>query len=192
MGKSKQRATYDDLRKLPDHVIGELVAGELFATPRPAPRHSLAHTGIIVQVGGLFGGPPGAGGGGGGWWILTEPELHFGQDVLVPDVAGWRRDRMPVLPEGPAFELPPDWVCEVMSPSTERLDHAFKKPAYARAGIPYAWFVYPASETLEVMQLVGGRWSIIATHEGGMRVRPAPFDAMEIDLSAWWPPSPRD
>jgi Uma2 family endonuclease len=184
MAKSKRRATYDDLAKLPEHVVGEIIDGELIATPRPASPHAAAASAIGMDIGGAFHGPPGRGPG--GWWILFEPELHFGQDVLVPDLAGWRHERMPRIPNVPAFELPPDWVCEVVSPSTERVDRARKMGIYARVQVPHLWLVNPLVRTLEVYRLDGSTWSLVATHSGDERVRAVPFDALELELARWW------
>jgi Uma2 family endonuclease len=185
MAKSKRRATYDDLLKLPDHVVGEIIEGELIATPRPALPHAAAASAIGMDIGGAFHGPP-SGRGPGGWWILFEPELHFGQEVVVPDLAGWRHERMPRIPNAPSVELPPDWVCEVVSPSTERVDRARKMAIYARVKVPHAWLVNPLAQTLEVYGLDGERWSLLATHAGNERVRVVPFEAIELDLARWW------
>jgi Uma2 family endonuclease len=125
-------------------------------------------------------------GGPGGWWILDEPELHFGQDVLVPDLAGWRRTRMPRLPDTAFFPLPPDWVCEVLSPSTAMLDRAKKLAIYAREGVAHAWIIDPILGTLEVLQLESGRWAILATHYGNVVVRAEPFTDIDLELSALW------
>src|SRR5918994_1136860 len=117
----KPRATYDDLLQVPPHRVAEIVDGELHVSPRPASRHALAASLIGSDLVGPFhqgrGGP-------GGWWILFEPEVHLGGDVVVPNVAGWRRARLPEFPDTPAFTVAPDWVCEVVSPGTERLDRA--------------------------------------------------------------------
>jgi Uma2 family endonuclease len=123
----------------------------------------------------------------GGWWLLNEPELHFGADVLVPDIAGWRRERMPVVPSVAYFTLAPDWICEVLSPSTESIDRSKKLAIYSREGVQNAWLLNPLLQTLEVWRLVSQRWSLIGTHEGGARVRAEPFDAVELPLSALWP-----
>lgn len=176
-------ATYDDLVAVPENLVAEIVDGELWTSPRPAPRHTRAHSslaGIIM--------PPydHRRGGPGGWWILTEPELHFGDDVLVPDVAGWRRERMPRLPETAYFSLVPDWICEVISPSTARLDRAKKLRIYAREGVRHAWIVDPLAHTIEVLRLEDGRWSIAATHAGLDVVRVEPFEAIDLELSLLW------
>jgi Uma2 family endonuclease len=122
----------------------------------------------------------------GGWWILVEPELHFGADVLVPDLAGWRRHRMASLPATPYIALAPDWVCEVLSPSTEAIDRAKKLGIYAHAAIAHAWLVNPVLQTLEVLTLSSGRWTVVATHEDAEPVRAEPFDAVELELGALW------
>jgi len=176
-------ATYDDLVQVPDIMVAEIVDGELHASPRPAPRH--AHAGSALGV--LIGGPYHQGRGGpGGWWILYEPELHFARNVLVPDFAGWRRSRMPRLPETAYFSLAPDWVCEVLSPSTAALDRAKKLGIYAREGIAHAWVIDPIALTLEVMRLEGGRWAILDTHAGAVIVRAEPFTEIDFDLGALW------
>jgi Uma2 family endonuclease len=185
MAGSKRRATYDDLLKLPEHLVGEIIDGELIATPRPASPHALAGSAIGGDLWGPFHGSSKGGPGPGGWVILFEPELHFGADVLVPDLAGWRRERMPRVPNVAAFELAPDWVCEVVSPSTERIDRAHKMAIYARVKVAHLWLVNPLQRTLEIYRLEDA-WKLLATHDGDTRVRAAPFDAIELDLSRWW------
>lgn len=177
----KRRASYDDLLQVPPHRVGEIVDGDLHVSPRPASRHALASSGLGSKLWGSFhrGGP-------GGWWILFEPELHFGDNVLVPDLAGWRRERMPTFPDTPAFSLAPDWVCEIVSPSTERLDRAKKMPVYARENVTYLWLVNPTARTLETYQLSESRWLLLATYEGATVVRAKPFDAIELDLTPLW------
>ena len=176
-------ATYDDLVKLPDNLVAEIVGGELHASPRPAPRHAVASSGLGPLLVGPFqwgrGGP-------GGWWILDEPELHLGGEVLVPDLAGWRRTRMPSIPETAFFPLAPDWVCEVLSPSTAALDRARKLAIYAREGVAHGWLIDPIARTLEVLQLESGRWSILATHLGDEVVRAEPFATSELALRDFW------
>src|SRR5262249_37785384 len=120
------------------------------------------------------------------WLILDEPELHLGADVLVPDLAGWRRERVAEVPDLAAFELPPDWICEVLSPSTSAHDRADKLPIYARAGTTHAWLIDPAPQTLEVLRRSDRQWTIIATYRGDAKVRAEPFDAIELDLSTLW------
>jgi Uma2 family endonuclease len=175
-------ATYDDLVKLPDNLVAEIVEGELHATPRPAVRHALAGSGIGRVVTPAFDhSRPG------GWWLLYEPELHFGGDVLVPDWAGWRRARLPHMPDAPYLSLAPDWVCEILSPSTAALDRARKLGIYAREGVSHGWLIDPIAHTLEVLQLESGRWSILATHFGDATVRAVPFDEIELPLRELWP-----
>jgi Uma2 family endonuclease len=187
VARSKQGATYEDLLKLPEHVVGEIIDGELIVSPRPSPAHSNAETAIAAEVGGPFSGPPGGRRGPGGWWILLEPELHLGPDVLVPDLAGWRRERMPRLPSKVGIELPPDWLCEVVSPSTERIDRSRKLRVYARVKVPHVWLVNPLARTLEVLRLEGESWHVDVVHDGDALVRVPPFDAVELELSRWWP-----
>lgn len=175
---------WDELCALPEHKVGEIVGGELYASPRPAGPHSR----VATKVGSRLDGPFDVGDGGpGGWILLFEPELHLGGDVLVPDVAGWRRERMPhVGEEVVAFELAPDWICEVLSQSTSALDRVRKMPAYARERVQFAWLIEPIQRTLEVFELQGAHWKLVGTGEGDAKVRAVPFDAIELDLSSLW------
>lgn len=175
--------TYADLVALPANVVGEIVAGELHASPRPAAKHAAASS----HLGGELYAPFGRGRGGpGGWIILDEPELHLGDDVLVPDLAGWRRERMPELPDAAAFTLAPDWAAEVLSPSTSRLDRVGKLPIYAREAVPHVWLIDPVAEVLEVFRLEQGRYTLLLTAGGDDAVPAEPFDAIELSLASLW------
>jgi Uma2 family endonuclease len=176
-------ATYADLVALPDTLVAEVVDGELHASPRPAPRHALAGS----AIGGRLVQPYQDGAGGpGGWWILDEPELHLGPNVLVPDLGGWRRSRLPQLPETTYFSLSPDWICEVLSPSTAQLDRAKKLAIYARERVAHAWLIDPLARTLEVLRLDHGRWVILGTHAGSEVVRAEPFVEIDLGLDGLW------
>jgi Uma2 family endonuclease len=180
----KRGATYADLYAVPDNFVAEIIAGELYASPRPAVPHSHAASVLGIELGGPFhrgrNGP-------GGWVLLDEPELHFGDDVLVPDIAGWRRERLPTVPTAAYLTLAPDWLCEVLSPSTEMIDRKKKLSVYARECVGNVWLVDPLLETLEVRRLESQRWSLLAKHEGRASVRAEPFDAIELELGALWP-----
>jgi Uma2 family endonuclease len=183
--KTKSGATYDDLLKLPDTFVAEIVEGDLFASPRPRGRHTIAAT---VLAGELV--PPfhhGRSPGPGGWWVAVEPELHLGDDVLVPDLAGWRRERMPEYPlEAAAVEIAPDWLCEVVSPGTEALDRRRKLPVYAREGVDHVWLINPGSRTLEIFRRSGASWVLVTAFAEDEVVRAEPFDAIELDLLLLW------
>ena len=185
MSTARRRATYQDVVEAPEHLVAELIDGELITSPRPASPHALAASAMSMDLS-PFHQPPGAAGKPGGWWILYEPELHFGDDVLVPDLAGWRRKRMPEFPNVAWFAQAPDWACEALSPSTRSLDRDRKMPIYAREGIGHLWLVDPLARTLEVYRLAGGRWPLAATHQGGALVRAEPFEALELDMRRWW------
>jgi len=177
----KKGATYDDLRDVPDHFVAEMFDGELYATPRPALPHAHASSALGSKIFESFHrtGP-------GGWVILDEPELHFGSDVLVPDLAGWRRERLPTLPADAYMTLAPDWICEVLSASTEALDRGKKLRIYAREGVAHCWLVDPVRQALEVLSLESGKWTLLDRHEGRINVRAVPFDAIELELGALW------
>lgn len=184
MSVAPRRATYDDLIAVPDHLVAEIVAGELFTSPRPALRHAAATARIHLDLGDLEG-LPGATSRG-GWWFLIEPELHFGSDVLVPDLAAWRIERMPAIPDTVAATLAPDWVCEVVSPSTGRLDRTRKMPVYAREDVRHLWMVDPVARTLEVYRLEGASWAVAGTYGGDETIHAEPFDLVELDMRRWW------
>jgi Uma2 family endonuclease len=176
-------ATYEDLRAVPENRVAEIVEGRLYASPRPGPRHADAASGLGAALRGPF---DRARGGPGGWRILFEPELHLSSDVLVPDIAGWRRERLPELPEEAYVAVAPDWICEIVSPSTAALDRVKKLRVYARERVTHAWIVEPLAQTIEVLHLENGRWSIVSMCAGTDVVRLEPFDAMELDLTLLW------
>jgi Uma2 family endonuclease len=180
-----RRATYADVLAAPPHVIAEVIDGVLYTQPRPATPHTLASSALGEELGPPFrrgrGGP-------GGWLLLDEPELHLGAepDIVVPDLAGWRRERMPELPDAPYLTLAPDWACEVLSPRTQALDRTRKLPLYAREGVTHVWLIDPLAQTLEVYRLDGDTYRLVATHAGTATVRAEPFDAVELELAALW------
>ena len=177
------RATYRDVLAAPPHVVAELVNGALYTHPRPSTPHALAAMALSEELGPPFrrgrGGP-------GGWVLLPEPELHVGEDVLVPDLAGWRRERMPKVPDAAYLELAPDWVCEILSPSTEALDRGPKMAAYGRASVSFAWLVDPADRALEAFLNEGGRWRPAGAWRGEVAVSARPFEALALELGALW------
>ncbi len=182
---SQKPATYDDLKAVPPHMMGQIVDGELIRLPRPAAGHAI----VTSNLGADLTGPFGRGKGGPrGWLILDEPELHLAADVLVPDLGSWRRDRLPVeIPADMAFfTVVPDWVCEVLSPSTAAIDRVQKARIYARGGVRWRWTIDPVGKTLEADELREGRWSSLGVWGPGEKPRVPPFDAIELELDAWW------
>jgi Uma2 family endonuclease len=182
---ARKRAQYADLLDLPAHHVGEIIEGVLYAQPRPAARHALASSVLGEELGPPFhrgrGGP-------GGWMILDEPEIHLGPepDIVVPDLAGWRRERMPELPDEAFLTLAPDWACEVSSPSTHKLDRSKKLPVYQRERVAHVWFVDPAARTLEIFRLDGDSYRWVVTRADDEVCRAEPFDAIELELGALW------
>ena len=180
---ARRPATYADLEALPVGSVGEIVGGELVASPRPAFPHAIAASRLGELVG-PFARAPGRP----GWLIVDEPELHLGGDVLVPDLAGWRRERLPKSLDMAASTLAPDWLCEVLSPSTAAHDRAVKLPAYAREGVRHVWLLDPLLRTLEVVRLEGEHYTLLATHRGVEAVSAEPFDALALELRLLWEP----
>ena len=180
---AERRGTYDDVLRSPDRVVAELLFGTLYQTPRPSTPHAIAASAIGEELGPPFkrgrGGP-------GGWMILDEPEVHLGEHVVVPDLGGWRRERLPEVPVGPYLELAPDWVCEVLSPSTRALDRGPKLRVYAEYKVAFVWLIEPLERLVEVLELDGATYRIVDTAQGEANVRLRPFDAIELPLSALW------
>lgn len=181
----RQPNLYSELEALPENLVGEIIGGELHAHPRPAGPHAVSCSVLASEI--L---PPyhRGRGGPGGWWIIVEPELHFVRDteVLVPDIAGWRRERMPRIPEDQRFEVVPDWVCEILSPSSAKRDRVIKMPVYARYGVAYLWLVDPLAKTLETFALDRGRWLVTGQFKDEDVARIAPFDELDLELKALW------
>jgi Uma2 family endonuclease len=185
MQPAESYSLYDQLIALPEGLTGEILNGQLHAQPRPAVPHIRAESVLQIEIGGPFdrgrGGP-------GGWWILVEPEIHFVRDreVCVPDLAGWRRARLPRLPRDQRFEVVPDWVCEILSPSTESKDRQIKMPIYARYGVGFAWLVDPLEQTLEAFALEQQNWRELGSWKGEETVAVPPFDAVRLALRNLW------
>ena len=184
--KAIQRATYQDVLNAPPHKVAEVIEGSLYLNPRPASRHTRASSVLGSSIGTPYdydrSGP-------GGWWILDEPELHLAEDILVPDLAGWRRERMPEYPDVKFFTLAPDWVCEILSPSTRAIDQGLKRTIYAREGVKWLWFVDPDVRTLEAFELRDGQWLLLDTLTENDPVSLPPFDAISFSLGDLWPES---
>lgn len=179
MTSALKHASYDALSRLPEHVVGEIVDGELVVSPRPSLEHGSAAIELAYDLSGPFhrgrGGP-------GGWRFVGEPELHLGADVLVPDLAGWRRERMPEPPRGPYLSLSPDWVCEILSPSSVRHDRLKKGTIYANNGVAHYWLLDPMARMLEVYRLQQGTWLQVGVFDDERPVHAEPFDAVALDL----------
>jgi Putative restriction endonuclease len=182
---SKRRpATYADLEAVPAHLVAEIIFGNLETHPRPAPRHAVASNALGHELTGPFqkgrGGP-------GGWIFMVEPELHLGPHVVVPDLAAWRRERMSSMPEKAYIETPPDWVCEVISPSTEAIDKGPKRRIYATYHVPYLWHLNPAAKLLEVFELKDEHWVLFEVFQDNEQVAAPPFSAVPFSLADLWP-----
>ena len=177
-------ATYADLEAVPPHLVAEILFGSLVTHPRPTPRHATAQSAITGELTGAFqrgrGGP-------GGWVFMIEPELHLGPHVVVPDIAGWRKERLPHMPTTAYVETSPDWVCELLSPSTENNDRGPKRRIYATFGVSHMWFVDPVARRLEAYALRDAQWVLLETFDGSDDVNAAPFDAVPFSISALWP-----
>jgi Uma2 family endonuclease len=185
MQMAARRTPYDELLGLPEGLTGEILDGQLHTQPRPSGPHVLVDSALGDELIGPFqrgrGGP-------GGWWILREPEVHFVRDVevAVPDLAGWRRIRMPTIPTGHRFEVVPDWVCEILSDSTASKDRNIKMPIYARYGVAHAWLIDPRAHTLEAFALRDGSFTPIGRFSGSAAVSVAPFEAVTLTLADLW------
>ncbi|TDR94775.1 Uma2 family endonuclease [Enterovirga rhinocerotis] len=180
---ARRRATYADLEAVPETLVAEIIDGVLETHPRPRPEHGAAANSLSYELTGPFnrgrGGP-------GGWIFLVEPELHLGSHIVVPDIAGWRRERLP-RPKDAFITIVPDWICEILSPSTARLDRGPKRRIYASAGVQHLWLLDPVEGVLEAFGLAGEQWLLLATIERGEMVSVAPFDAISFPLDDLFP-----
>jgi len=181
---AERAATYEDLLAVPEHLVAEILFGRLVTHPRPAPRHAVAGSALGAALGGPFqfgrDGP-------GGWLFMDEPELHLAGHVAVPDLAAWRRERMSQLPDTAWIEMAPDWICEVLSPSTERYDRTDKRAIYADAGVGHVWHVDPELQMLEVFELRDGKWLLLGVFHDNADVSAAPFSQVSFPLGLLWP-----
>jgi len=182
--KLERPATIADLRALPATVRGEIIDGDLYAFPRPRARHGSLETSLAADLHRPFqqrrGGP-------GGWWILVEPGIEVARSPeFSPDLAGWRRERLPRLPDDASITVVPDWICEILSPSTRGYDLLVKRRFYAEIGVGHLWYVDPEVRSLTVSRLVEGKWLELGVHGPAEKVRAEPFEAIEIDLAIWW------
>jgi Uma2 family endonuclease len=177
-------ATYADLEKVPPHLVAEIIHGVLETHPRPVGRHGAAQATLQGELHSPYrkgsGGP-------GGWIFISEPELHLGSHVLVPDIAGWKRERLPDVPKTPGITVPPDWVCEVLSPATAKRDRGAKQMIYAEFGISHFWVVDPSNRLIDAYQLVAGKWMLLGSVGGSDEVSLPPFEAARFPLDLLFP-----
>jgi Uma2 family endonuclease len=187
---SPRAPTLADLDALPPGIVGEIIEGVLYTMTKPRAPHQRA----TRAIGGTIGAPFDDGRDGpGGWWILTEPGIELPSDTkeISPDVAGWRRERMPELPVDEPIRVVPDWVCEILSPTMRRHDQGVKVPYYAKVGVPFLWLVDVEARVLTVHRLEAGDWRIIGAYGVESEARIAPFDAVPLSVVDWWPPAAR-
>jgi len=181
--ETRPNATYQDVIDAPKHKVAEIIDGTLYLSPRPPFGAARAKQNLLLRLWGPYdrgeGGP-------GGWWLLREPEFYLETDVLVPDLVGWRRDRIPVLPDASGIDLPPDWACEALTPVTRALDLTSKRSLYARAGIPHLWQIDDEARLLEAFTLASGQWRLVAALCDDQEVCLAPFEAVSFSLSELW------
>ncbi len=180
-----RQCLYHEPEALPANLVGEIVNGRLHTQPRPAGPHAVAAS----RLGADLEGPYGRGRGGpGGWWIIDEPEVHLIRDevVVVPDIGGWRTKRMPQVPRDHRFEIVPDWVCEILSPSTAKFDRTEKLPLYARFEVAHLWLLDLLARSLEVYRLAEGRWTLFQIHKDEETVTAPPFSEISIALAELW------
>ncbi len=177
-------ATRRDLDRLPRSWRGEIIHGTIYAFPRPRAPHQFASGALSGDLRDPFGRGRG---GPGGWWILMEPGIELpSAREFSPDVAGWRRERLPRLPRTGAITIAPDWVCEVLSPRTRAYDLVIKRRFYAEIGVPHLWYVEPIARAITASKLVSGQWVDTGAWCQSEKAHIEPFEAVELDLSGWW------
>lgn len=181
---ARKKATYDDLFSIPDNMTGEIIAGELIVTPRPSRKHGFCVTALGTAITGPY--QFGQGGGPGGWVIIIEPEIGLGENIVVPDLAGWKRARFPFQEESNWITVVPNWIGEILSPSTLRNDKVKKMPLYAQYGVEHIWLVDPSAMTLDAFRLESGRWLLLGSYADHDQVRVEPFPELPISLDKLW------
>ena len=178
------RATYADILSAPPHLIAEIIGGRLVTHPRPAPKHVVGTSRLGLVIGHAYDWKISKRSD--GWWILDEPEIHLGDAVVAPDLAGWRHERMPGVPATAWFDLAPDWICEVISPSTARYNKGEKRDLYAARGVEHLWHIDPAPRLLEVFELSDGKWVLLKTYRDEDSVTAPPFTDAPFSLGLLW------
>ena len=192
MSTAVKLATYRDLLALPESARAEVLAGALVMSPAPLPRHSHVQRTAGRFLGGPFQDDEGAGGPG-GWWIFPEVDVALGaHDVVRPDVAGWRKERLPKPGQQRPIEVVPDWVCEILSPSTAARDRVQKRHLYARTGVRYYWLIDPDARVLEALELKDGVWIENGVYDETHTARIVPFDAIELAVTRFFLPREAD
>ena len=175
-------ATYQDLLDLPEDTHAEVLSGTIVTTPSPLPKHAKVQGALRSFIGKPYDDDDGFGGPG-GWWIFPEVDVQLGpHDVVRPDLAGWRRKRLADPAETRPILIPPDWVCEVLSPSTATRDRVDKSQLYAAHGVAFYWLVDPDSRTLETFRLSDGHWTLSGTFHDGHVARIPPFEEVELHI----------
>jgi Uma2 family endonuclease len=191
MEHAKRQPTYQDLRALPEDVRAEIIAGEISTLPSPRPRHSKSQGALRNFIGGPYDDDDGYGGPG-GWWIFIEVDIQLGPDVVRPDLAGWRRARLP-QPDVRPITVAPDWICEVLSPANEAHDRVTKRRIYAEHGVAHYWIVDPDARTLEALTLENGRWVDAGSFDDQAQARIAPFTEVMLPVGRLFlPRTPRE
>jgi Uma2 family endonuclease len=189
MDPARRRAQYEDLLSLPADVRAEILNGEITTQPAPKPRHSKPQGALRHFIGGPFDDDDGFGGPG-GWWIFVEVDVRLGQDIVRPDLSGWRRERLPE-PDTRLIDVVHDWVCEVLSESNEAHDRVTKRALYAKHGVSHYWIVDPEALTLEALSLEGGRWVDAGSFDATSSARIPPFEHVELPVGRLFLPRKR-
>lgn len=184
MDPARKAPTLADLEALPPDIKGEIIEGVLYTMTRPRGRHQRTS----LAIGGDLRDPFDRGRGGpGGWWIIPEPGIELpNTPEIAPDLAGWRRERLPVVPDDAAIHVVPDWVCEILSPTTRRHNLLVKKPFYAKVGVAHHWLIDLPARTLTVYRLESGRWLELGVYGDEHEARVEPFAEIALDIASWW------
>jgi Uma2 family endonuclease len=189
---ARKPATYEDLLALPEGQRGEVLGGELIASPAPLPRHSKVQGAARRFLGGPFDDDDGRGGPG-GWWIFVEVDIELGpRDIVRPDLSGWRRERLPRPGPARPIRVVPDWACEILSPATAARDRVAKRALYARASIRHYWLIDPDARVLEALELRDGIWVEVGVYDDEASARIPPFDAVELEVGRLFLPRDAD
>jgi Uma2 family endonuclease len=184
---STKPPTLADLDALPPGIVGEIIDGVLYTMTKPRMRHQRTTARICGKLSDPF---DEGNGGPGGWWIVAEPGIELpNTPEISPDVAGWRRERMPEMPGDEPIRVVPDWTCEILSKTTRRHDLEVKMPYYAKVGVAYHWLVDLEARVLTAYRLDFSEWRVIGTYSNETEARIPPFAAVPLNVASWWPPT---
>ena len=181
--RQRPTTTVDEWLREPAEKRYELIDGDLIEKAAPDFSHGSAQAGLIAHLHPWFHQRDG-GDRPGGWWIASEVDVVLDDNGFRPDIAGWRRERVPEMPKTRPVRVRPDWICEIVSESNATTDTIKKLRRYHQAGVPHYWLLDPATRTLAVYRHAAEGYQSVLVAEAGETARAEPFEAIELRIAA--------